>query len=344
MKHPETVRKFETNIVGLKLDPFKGVECLVTKEFTMISKATLLSLPALKELHYNNCIRVLFLMMKLRNEVDPLARVKRTLKEFIGNVKFNKGSDFRFTFVGFQLTSRAKVDAIDFGVPNEDESEFSMQALSAECFYMKNWQHIDPDATLDFICSLEYNLLMSHAPQELPWCVSQKFTRISCLAARYAVQDENHLLQFVKSQKILKKSELIKAKFSQEFYDQLASVGSLEELSFWEERENELKLNLDFISKFKRLIQLRISQDLSYESLTSLVKSLEKLEEGHFYLKRRWFSFEKIYNLKIFKVFKVDEKRQLVFETKNPDEFFSYCLGQFQGDTKSDAIKTNFTI
>lgn len=38
---------------GPKLTPFKSVECLVIREFEMIKKATLLSLPRLGELRYN---------------------------------------------------------------------------------------------------------------------------------------------------------------------------------------------------------------------------------------------------------------------------------------------------
>ena len=51
VNQPETIRKLETNMVGAKLAPFKNVECLVTRQFEAIRKATLQSLPKLKELH-----------------------------------------------------------------------------------------------------------------------------------------------------------------------------------------------------------------------------------------------------------------------------------------------------
>ena len=44
VKHPETIRKLNTDLLGPKLARFKGVESLVTEDFKAINKATLLSL------------------------------------------------------------------------------------------------------------------------------------------------------------------------------------------------------------------------------------------------------------------------------------------------------------
>ena len=51
VKHPETIRKLETDMLGEKLTPFMNVECLVTRRLQVISRTTLLSLPKLNELH-----------------------------------------------------------------------------------------------------------------------------------------------------------------------------------------------------------------------------------------------------------------------------------------------------
>ena len=51
VKQPETIRKLETSMVNGELAPFRNVECLVTRQFEAIRKATLQSLPKLKEFH-----------------------------------------------------------------------------------------------------------------------------------------------------------------------------------------------------------------------------------------------------------------------------------------------------
>ena len=98
VNHPETIRRLETNMVGAKLVLFKGVECLVTKEFEAISQATLLVLPELRELRYDlnikNCFRI-----EARDAVGTVDRVKRTLSEFVSEAKKLRGSDFRFLWL-----------------------------------------------------------------------------------------------------------------------------------------------------------------------------------------------------------------------------------------------------
>ena len=120
VKRPETIRRLETDMFGTQLARFKGVECLVIREFKSISKATLLSAPKLKELRYNRCIKGFFFRYDYDEDIT-VDQLKRTLSEFVDEAKRLRGSDFRFTFSGFELTN-VDVEQIDFGVQVDEET------------------------------------------------------------------------------------------------------------------------------------------------------------------------------------------------------------------------------
>ena len=108
VKHPETIRKLVTNMVGVKLAPFKNAECLITRRLDVLSRETLLLLPKLKKLRYID-----------RSKIGTIDRIKQTLKEFVGHLKGLKRSDFQFRF---QL-NEARLGEIDFGVQVDEDGK-----------------------------------------------------------------------------------------------------------------------------------------------------------------------------------------------------------------------------
>ena len=98
------------------------------------------------------------------------------------------------------------------------------------------------------------------------------------------MQNPDHLLWFLKSLRSLRKLDLEKTGLGQEFYDQLpTSAPSLITLDLRVGHcEKGLQLNFDFIGRLSRLSSLHIESDISLESLSSLVRSLGRLEEGWF--------------------------------------------------------------
>ena len=260
VKHPETIRKLQTNLVGSNLAKFKNVECLVTRKLEVISKATLLSLPRLRELNFIEDIENVF-------GGDTVDQVKRTLSEFLDEVKKLRNSDFRFTFAGFQLTN-VKLKQIDF-----DVQPGKLLTLN-ECVYMKNYHLIEPGA-IDFVQTVDYGSLLSNATGGLPHCFSQKFTDIRWVKAGDVIEDSDQLLWFLKSFGSLEILELETARLSQEFCDRLpASARSLLELLLHGDPENVLQLNFEFIGGFAFLSRLEILSPISLQSSTSLANSL----------------------------------------------------------------------
>ena len=283
IKNPETIKKLVTNMFGPKLARFKGVECLVTREFQEISKATLLSLPRLNELRCNEEIR-----WYLNESEGTIDGMKQALKGFLDDVELLRSADFKFTFAGFQLT-KTMLDQIDFGVQDGSEDECD------EYIYMKNYQLLSPDCQLDFIHNVDYTLLMLHAPEQIPDdFFFEKFAGLTSIEAS-EVRDENHFLRFIKSQRLLKELHLSVLQLSQTFYDQLPVLApflgylALEDPDETEGEDTELRLNFDFIGQFKRLAILRIEREVPFRSMISLVKSICKLGPGSFH-----FNFNEI--------------------------------------------------
>lgn len=169
VKHPETIRRLETDIIDPMLASFKNVDFLVAKKFEAISESTLLWLPALKELRYDKHIERAFAMKSI-HQIGTVDRMKRTLSEFLDEAKRLKGNDFRFRFAGFQLNN-SDIEQIDFGIQVENEEE----TLTNECAYMKHYHLIEPGA-LHFVGQIDYTRLLSYVTGEFPRCFSQKFT------------------------------------------------------------------------------------------------------------------------------------------------------------------------
>lgn len=107
LNHPQTIKKLETNTSGSKLDRFKNLECLVTSEFKIIIRGTLVILPKLKELYFNKTIRCA--------QQDGVERMKQSLTQFLAAVQELRTPDsFKFSFAGFHLT-KTMLEQIDFG-------------------------------------------------------------------------------------------------------------------------------------------------------------------------------------------------------------------------------------
>ena len=326
VKHPETIQRLDTDLFGPRLASFKGVECLVTREFKAISKATLLSLPRLRELRYDEDIEKL-VDVKFGNEIDTIYHVKRTLSKFMDAAKRLRGSDFRFAFSGLQLTN-VNVDQIDFGEQvnevEDEEEEPSYEWVCSEYIYMKNYHLIEPNA-LNFVFHVNYTLLLSHMTGEFPRCFLQKFTGINWVRVDGVVEDPDHLLWFLKSLRFLRNLILEKAELSQEFYDQLPAVArSLNSLTLYSQScwKTELQLNIDFISELTCLSSLTIFQPLSLESLTSVARWLGELKEAWIYVHSRG---DRSIKKDIFsRQWKITNIYGTLFTSENLDEIFNY--------------------
>ena len=311
VKHPEIIRKLDTNMVGEKLTPFKGVECLVTRNYQTISRGTLLALPRLRELHYNNYNN--YLWSVFNNENDRVDQVKRTLSELLDDAKKLRGGDFRLRFAGFQLTS-TMLEQIDFGM-----QVHGRERVCTESIYMKNYQLIEPGA-LHYIREVDYTRLLSHVTGEFPRCFAQKFTGIKVVQVTDRIEDADQFFWFLKSLRSLRELILIKTGLNQEFYDKLpASAFFLIKLRLRDGHcEDELQVNFDFLRCFSCLSSLHIEPELSLELLHALIRWLGRLEVGHLHFQ---FRGEKYGVEKCSSVMKVVHS---TIKAKNPEEMVNF--------------------
>ena len=333
VKHPETVRILDTDAFGPNLSRFKNVDCLITQQFKAVCKDTLLSLPRLNELRYNAGVSDhLWDFM----EIGTIDRMKRTLREFLEDARTIRGPDFRFKFAGFKLNELELVD-IDFGVQiiegsedADEEDEEGGEMVSNECVYMRNYRLLDADDTLDFVRYVNYSMLVENAVGEFPVCFSEKFTGIEHVRVSKHVEDESHLLGFLRSLRLLRSLDIdssVCRRLSQEFYDHLpASTHYLTQLIFYGQDWEELQLNFDFIANFPHLLHLRIHGVVSFESISPLVKHLAKLRSGSFtvVLKKRF----SIWKFKSSNEFQIRDFNYAGFETilstEHPDEIVNF--------------------
>lgn len=326
VKHPETIWTLETNMFGEKLTPFKNVECLVAKRVESISKATLLSLPRLKELHCNESISSINNIFRGISIQDVLHNVR----EFLNNVRELKGADFQFQFSGFRM-SEAMLDKLDFG---------SRWNLVNEWVYLRNYQLIESEGAFSFINSVDYSALMKNAiGGELPSCFSRKFTGIQHVRTG-RVQDPVHFLRFLKSLSLLRSLILDQSGLGQEFYEQLpASAPSLRELILGVEEDHKLernyayklnfklecKLNFAFIIHCSCLSRFSTESELSTKSLASLLGCLSKSKSNFEFRFRGHSNF--VSKKEGSKRYEVLRKGLVVLKTEKPNEilnFFQY--------------------
>ena len=324
LKHPE-IRMLVTNMSGAKLTRFRSVECVVTSRFELINKTTLQSLPNLKELHCNTNLRNLWFW---GSGVGTLTRVKGTLQKFLKDVRRLRGPDFKFLFAGFHLT-QSMLNQIDFGEQIIERNGIEDEEVSNEYVYMKNYQLVGPGA-LHFIYEVDYSHL-SQVSGGIPNCFSQKFNRVERVYVG-EVQDESHLLWFLRSLSWLRRLSLDRPELSQEFYDQLPGAAySLSELTLGQllgpNWEKKLEVNFDFISKLPSLSKVKIYPIVSFKSLASLVRRSGRLEivTLNFRLNERKFQISTCIQSKIWKIseLKVPMSPER-FWTENPIKILNY--------------------
>ena len=327
VKNPETIRKLDTDIFGRKLSPFKNVDCLMTRKFEAICRDTLQSLPNLKELHFVRDIQYVF-TSRFHGEIGTLDRMKRTLREFLYDASTLSGPEFRFNFAGFPLN----IDRLNFDYGMKVEG--NRESVCNEYIYMKNYQLIDPDTTMDFISEINYSDLMKYVVGEFPNDFSKKFHNIKKVIVSDAefVPDEVHLLRFLSSLRQLKKLELDHSGLSQWFYDRLpATVRMLDELTLGSASPHvvhELPSNFDFINKFFRVSELYINRNLSSVAYASLVRRLAKIEVCKFYLqtKHNRFLVQKRRNSKKYHIHEPNYGFRKDIEAEDPDEIVNFLL------------------
>ena len=275
VKQPETIRELQTNMIGPKLYRFKCVECLVTSRIKAISMATLQSLPALKKLHYNRNIKYAFWQF-CSDEAGALDRMKRTLNEFLGQVKQLKRVDLQCRVAGFELT-KIKLDEIDFDVQVEEGRE----TVYNESVYLKNYHLIEPDP-LHFIDYLDYSRLMSNVAGDLPADFFEKFAGVDKVGAEATVQDNRHFRWFLKS---LRSScirlWLADSQLGRDFFEYHLQrlAPSLKTLRMNAHDPTGLLFNFDFLYELPRLKWFLISDALSLETVRSLARLFESLED-----------------------------------------------------------------
>lgn len=317
VKHPWTIKRLETNMLGSKIDQFKSVECLVTDQFEAVSYASLFSLPRLSELRYNVCFSDHHGDFR---EVGTVDQMKRTLREFLRDLKVLRDPEFKFRFCGFQL-NQIEVDKIDFGAEVIERFGLDFEMVTDEGAYMKNYHLIEPNA-LRFVSSVDYNRLMDSLTGEIPACFFQKFSGIKTVYIGGALQNPNHFLWFLKSSKSLRSLSLDCPVLGQDLLDRLSSSAPhLFDLEL--SGDSKRQLSFRFLANFLHLKSLRLHQDLSFESLNWLVRHFSgKLE----YCFLRFQLKEKQLNIvKCFNVWELcGDLSQDVFTIENPDEVVAY--------------------
>lgn len=337
IKHPETIRSLRTDIFDSKLAAFVNVKSLVTRQFKVINKNTLLWLPNLKALRFEeNIYRTVG--FEFENAIGSTERIKRTLKGFVRHAKLLKRPDFYFLFAGF-LLSKTMVDEIDFGVQVAEGCEY----LFDEYIYTKNHHFLEPDAPLKFIFRLHYTLLMRILGGEIPGWFFEKFTCVDWLTAS-EIEDEEHFLWFAKSLKSVTTLDLNHSQRSPEFFEKLhAMIPKLEQLDLGQ--GHALPLSFEFVNKLQRLKWLCLDGEelLLFESLAYLVRWLSKLRSPGFF-RFKWketkFFIDKEGDSKVCKVCKksIQNDYRTLFETEDPDEILCF-FKQFSKNKKSSLTR-----
>ena len=337
VKQPETIRKLETNLVGVSLSPFQRVECLVTNRFRVISRDTLRLLPNLKELHFNeNILSVLH--TEYSNQLGSVERLKERLSRFLDDLQKLREPDFRFTFCGLQLTSWT-LNQIDFDV----EEHPSFEKVFNEHLYLKNEQLIASDVSLAFVTCFDYTRLMHVAGGEIPSWFFERFSHICQITVSGPVRDVDHFGWFLSSPSRLSSLLLRRAWLDQDFYDQLPSLApQLVWLGLSEITRNELQINFDFIAKLPDLSILTIEQNLSFGSIASLISVFPKLavfEKGYSSFKWRGnrVHLSKQLNSNLYEL-TGNICRETAFTTESPDEILDF-LHQLPAYSEQDIKK-----
>lgn len=288
VEHPETVRVLESRLFGAKLAQFKGVECLrwTISENDILNESTLRNLKKLKELHYDLTIG--------SYEYHGYEEVMQALREFMRRKRELGRSDLKVYFCGLLLIAEDLSD-IDFGLKVKN----GKYLVSPERLYMTHYDRLKTD--MELVWQVDYNLLLSLV-QVLPEDYFDRFNGIREVFAHCPV-DEQHFLDFLKKNPLLKWLVLYDSNLSQAFFDCLPEFCSLGQFYLFgkirdrfneehsdeedseekdnkaskadeENEEEEIELDFSFLGKFARLIDIGISKSLSLKSIRSFVSAI----------------------------------------------------------------------
>ena len=364
VKHPETIRKLETDMVGAKLDQFENVKCLVTKTLFSIHQNTLQSLPNLKELRCNASI------MGLERELRKYRQHYRTgyceeiqllLRQFLDALEKLRRSDLQFIVSGFQMDIEKLEDDIEFWWPKK----LGLMRFSEEYFFIRNHNLIDEP--MDFIKKLNYTLLMENQAGMARKSFYRKFTGVKEVhSGPWTVEYPSHFLSLLKSLGSLIILDLRQSGLGPDFYEQLpTAVPQLVQLVLQEcpeecgvfngwKMEDEypgiekckkldcmLEMNFDFIDQLPHLSRVYVHQNLTLLSMCSLLRWADRLEEIEFCfsVKAERFLVKKTAGSEEFEVFKtslINEQRRL--KTKNPVEVVEF-FESLQNASEDSSVK-----
>ena len=298
IKHPSTIIHLETDLYGEELAIFKNVEHLETFYFKLIEESTLINLRSLKSFSFNETIENCCFDLNENND-EIFNAIKNILKRFMKQKSSLKMHNLKVYFTGVQITDN--VDEINFdSIQQYIDTDLEM---NYEQFYMNNYRRLAD--TLPFIYEVNYTNLMN-VTNEIPNGYFSKFNYLKNVKSENVV-NQAHFLQFLKNLPNLECLNLKYANLNQHFYNSLCAFCSL--TSFILEEKEELQLNYEFLSEFKILENLDIDQELSLQSLKSLLKSVLKLKHINSHL---YFRFRKI-------EFRIKKKTDFIYDLFKPD-------------------------
>lgn len=142
-----------------------------------------------------------------------------------------------------------------------------------------NYQNLDDN--LGHISVFDYGSLIETVGYKLPNNLFTKYNNINYLLICRKIENENHLLFFIRECKNLEKLCLLNTSLLQTFYDRLPTVSNLLEL----EIENEFSLNFEFIMRMAYLVELNTNMDFKL-MINMNLNNLKKLKEICFDLNR----------------------------------------------------------
>lgn len=279
--HPETVRVLDSAMFGAKLSRFPNLQSIRYMHYDprTIDGDTLLSLPQLKEVHYDFRIT--------HFEPGSFEKMRQALQEFMRERRCLARTDLNVYFLGLQLVADDLGD-IDFAL----EIGRKGSVLPIERLYMRHYDRLQDE--MRFVWSVNYNRLFAAAPV-LPDDYFNRFFNLSRVSAACPL-DEQHLLEFLRKVYRLEWLKLYDSDLSQEFFDCLPEFRSLTRFVMMQtdaRRDGEeIHLDFGFIGKFEEMRILTLHEDLSVHSLRSFLPALKHLKRTN---QKCQFRFKTLY-------------------------------------------------
>ena len=152
---------------------------------------------------------------------------------------------------------------------------------------------------LDFVCTIDYVKLMNLFDYYLPANFFMKLNNIHEILVYNKIEDQAYLIQFIEECSNLNKLSIERSSLTQDFYDNLASVSSLNHLAI----HRQIGLNFKFITKMRSLISFKTDQKLTLNKAFNFNR-YDYLKKIEFKIKNKVVRIEKLaceyrYNLLI---------------------------------------------